>query len=419
MRRPKKASVLLIVLVTVALTAFALLAFIDRASNDLMVEARAAEAAQLRTDAYSALEVTLGVLNEFIQADGALHSPAEGWSDPLGFAGYEPPSGRTVDVTFEDESGKLSLPHADSAELTSLFQSWGVSQSDSQQLTDALLGWMRKDYVPATSVGTTDYDRSPLPYVPPERPLRSFDELAAIDVVREKFYDENGRPNDLWRRFVAAFSLYDFSQPNLNSAGADTYAALGQANPAQVQQISDYLKGTGEYKQRGPAYFKTTKDATSLFGAQNLPSGVGTQILALRVIVTVHDGNRSFTLNTVIAPPNGAKAVPSSEPAGPPTSMENNPTQPNPAGNGENSGGANNNNGGTNNNNSQTNNNNGNNSSTASRTGIDSSTSAGSAPVPQLNYPFTLLEIHEGIAENNAAPASSPAPTVPATPPSS
>lgn len=400
MRRPKKASVLLIVLVTIALTAFAMTVFLDRASNDLLVEARAAEAAQLRTDAYSALEVTLGVLNEFIQADGALHSPAEGWDDPLGFAGYEPPSGRTVDVTFEDESGKLSLPHADASQLTSLFQSWGVTQSDSQQLTDALLTWMRKDYVPASSMGLTDYDRSPIPYVAPQRPLRSFDELADIDFVRGKFYDENGRPNDLWRRFTTAFSLYDFSQPNLNSAGAATFAALGQSNPAQQQQISDYLKGTGQYKQQGPAYFKTTKDASNLFGAQNLPQGVGTQILALRISVTVHDGDRSFTLNTVIAPPNGAKAVASTESAGPPTNVENNAQQPNQTDSNNNNSAANNTANGT----------------TPAQTAANPSAPAANATaIPQLNYPFTLLEIHEGIIENTATPASSSAP---ATPPS-
>jgi len=406
MRRSKKASVLIIVLVTIALTAFALVAFLDRASNDLLVEARAAEASHLRADAYSALEVTLGVLNEFIQADGALRSPAEGWDDPLGFAGYEPQSGRTVDVSFEDESGKLSLPHADSTQLNTLFQSWGLNQSDSQQLTDALLTWMRKDYVPSTSIAMNDYDRSPIPYVAPQRPLRSFDELAAIDVVRDKFYDDKGQPNDLWRRFVAAFSLYDFSQPNLNSASADTFAGLGQSNPAQQQQISDYLKGTGAYKQQGPAYFKTTTDANNLFGAQNLPQGVGTQILALRIIITVHDGDQSLTLTTVVAPPNGAKAVASTESAGPSTNVENN-AQP-PASTDNNDG---------NTNNSSATSTNGQTTPEASTTSTSGSatSAAGSSTVVQLNYPFTLLEIHEGIIENSAKPSSSSTPAA-ATP---
>ncbi len=202
----------------IVFTSLALTAFIDRASNDLLVEARAVRANRLRADAYSALEVTLGVLNEFIQTDGALHSPAEGWSDPLAFAGYEPASGRTIEVTFEDESGKLSLPHADANQLTSLIQSWGVTQTDAEQLADALLTWMRKDHVASTDAGTPDYDHAVIPYAAPQRSLRSFDELAAIDFVNKKFYDASGQPNDLWHRFAAAFSLYDFNPPNLNSA---------------------------------------------------------------------------------------------------------------------------------------------------------------------------------------------------------
>jgi hypothetical protein len=378
MLRKKRASVLLIVLVTIAFASLALVAFIDRASNDLLVAARAAEANRLRADAYSALEVTLGVLNEFIQVDGALHSPAEGWSDPLAFAGYEPASGRTIEVTFEDESGKLSLPHADANQLTTLFTSWGVAQADAEQLADALLTWMRKDHVASTDAGTADYDRAAVPYAAPQRSLRSFDELAAIDFVNKKFYDENGQPNDLWHQFASTFSLYDFNPPNLNSAGSGALTALGQSDLTLQQQLSSYLKGTGDYKQQGPGYFKTTADANNLFGAQAVPQGVGTQILALRIIVTVHEDNSSFRLETVVTQQNQAKAIASTESVtqsngtitntpGVPTTANNSPGTANPAATG----------------NSVTN-------------------------AVQLNYPFTLLEVHEEIIDNLAKPPPSP-----------
>ncbi len=78
-------------------------------------------------------------------------------------------------------------------------------------------------------------------------------------------------------------------------------------------QLSDYVKGTGDYKQQGPGYFKSTADANNLFGAQTVPKGVGTQILALRIIVTVHEDNSSFRLDTVVTQKNQAKAVASAE----------------------------------------------------------------------------------------------------------
>jgi Type II secretion system (T2SS), protein K len=384
----KRASILLIVLITIAFASLALVTFIDRASNDLLVAARAAEANRLRADAYSALEVTLGVLHEFVQADGgALHSPAEGWSDPLGFAGYEPASGRTIEVTFEDESGKLSLPHADANQLTNLFTSWGVTQSDAEQLADALLTWMRKDHVASTDAGTADYDRAAIPYAAPQRSLRSFDELASIDFVNKKFYDENGQPNDLWHRFAAAFSLYDFNPPNLNSAGSGTLTALGQPDAGVQHQLSDYVNGTGDYKQQGPGYFKSTTDASNLFGAQTVPQGVGTQILALRIIVTVHEDNSSFRLDAVVTQKNQAKAVASTEQVTlPDGTTTNTPGVPVPA---------------TVNNGSVST------VSTSPGAATAASNGASTTTTGQLNYPFTLLEVHEEIIDHPANPSSS------------
>jgi hypothetical protein len=378
MLRKKRASILLIVLITIAFASLALVSFIDRASNDLIVSAREAEATRLRADAYSALEVTLGVLNEFVQADGALHSPAEGWSDPLGFAGYQPASGRTIEVTFEDESGKLSLPHADANQLTNLFQSWGVTPTDAEQLADALLTWMQKDHVASTDAGTPDYDRAAIAYAAPQRSLRSFDELAAIDFVNKKFYDENGQPNALWHRFASAFSLYDFNPPNLNSAGSGTLTALGQSDPTLQHQISSYLNGTGDYKNQGPGYFKTPADANNLFGAQAVPQGVGTQIMALRIIVTVHQDNSSFRLSTVVTQQNQAKTIASTEQ----TSTSDNTATNNAAG-------------------------------TTTNNSPNSTNSASATTSVQLNYPFTLLEVHEEIIDNLANP--SPPPDTPPT----
>jgi hypothetical protein len=388
----KRASILLIVLITVAFASLALVTFIDRASNDLLVAARVAEANRLRADAYSALEVTLGVLNEFIQADGgALHSPAEGWSDPLGFAGYEPASGRTIEVTFEDESGKLSLPHADANQLTNLFTSWGVTQSDAEELADALLTWMRKDHVASTDAGTPDYDQATIPYAAPQRSLRSFDELAAIDFVNKKFYDENGQPNDLWHKFAATFSLYDFNPTNLNSAGSDTMTALGQSDPTLQGKLSSYLQGTGDYQQQGPGYFKSTADASNLLGAQAVPQGVGTQILALRIIVTVHEDNSSFRLETVVTQKSQAKAITSTEQVTlPDGTVTNTPGVPVPAttNNGSASTAANN--------------------ASPATNGTNGTSAATST---QLNYPFTVLEVHEEIIDNAAKPSLSPAAT--------
>lgn len=305
----RRGSVLIIVMITLLFAATALIAFMDKATNDLAVDHRAIIARDLRVEAYSALETTLAVLNDFSLADNGLHSPAEGWTDPLGFAGYTPSEGRTVDVAFEDESGKISLPHATADTLSRLFQSWNVAQPDADALADALMGWMQHEHVYSTSI-TPDYDQSATPYDPPGRPLRSYSELAAIDKVRDFFYDANGRPNDYYLRFVAAVSLYDFSKSNINGATTDTLTALGQYDPTQQGQLSDYLNGKNKFQNQGPGYFQDPNQAQSIAGPGGNITAFGTTISALRITITVHDGNSQFKLSAVIAPlSGGAKPV--------------------------------------------------------------------------------------------------------------
>jgi general secretion pathway protein K len=382
----KGGSVLVIVLVTLVITALALTAFLDKASSDLIVAAREADARRLRQEAYSALEVTLSVLSAFNQTVGSLHSPAEGWGDPLTFANYTPTEGRTVEVSFEDESGKLSLPNVDSTTLLALFQLWGMTQTDAQRLTDALLNRMKPNYTP-TGTFTPDYDQAAIPYTVPGRSLRSFDELASIDVARDVFYGEDGRPNDLWHRFAATFSLLNYRQPNLNSANPDVLAALGSFDATQQQNVSDYLNGAGSYQNQGPTYFRNVRDAAPVIG-QGSVTGFSTQISALRIHITVHDGRAVYRLGAVVTLPgqqaaqtvessatngtSGASASTTAAPAATPT--------PAP-------------------------------STTTAQTGAASAAGGNNSAVtpPKLNYPFTVLEIHENDEPVPVAPPPPPA----------
>lgn len=370
-RDGSRGTVLVIVLVTILFASVALFVFMEKASNDLLVEIREADARRLRTDALSAMETVLAVLEDFRRVNNGLRSPAEGWGDPLAFAGYDPGEGTTVEVEFADESGKLSLPTLDAAALTQLFVTWEVPKTDAERLADALMGWMRQDYVPASasSPRAEDYERGELPYLPPERPLRSFSELAAIEVVRDFFYDEGGRPTAYLQRFKEAVSLFQYSRPNVNGAPADALSALGQLDPNQQQRMDDFRRGLGSYQTTGPGYFKSTDEAATLLGQQASPDSFGVEISALRIRVTVSRGTARYQLTAVVAPPNGAQLV-----------------KPGVA------------------------------TSTRTGAGSRSGTEKALAPTPtptparsgrdagaskKLNYPFTLLEITENVVMSN------------------
>ncbi len=312
----RRGSVLLIVLVTLVFAASALTLFIEKADTDLLVDIREADAARLRLEAYSALETTIGVLEDFRIVGNGLHGPAEGWGDPLGFAGYEPlEEGNTVEVTLEDESAKLPLASVKPEVLTDLFKYWQVPQDQADQLTDALMGWMKKDYV-GTSANVprlADYEGTPQPFDPPLRPLRSFSELSAIEgVVRSSFFDEAGQPNDLYRHFTETFSLYRFKAPNINGNKLEPLLAQSIYDDQQQQRVTEYLTGKGTYETQGPAFFKTTRTVAAVAGGQPDKLGYGTTVAALRITVTVRHGRASFQLTAVVAPEGGATVVPPS-----------------------------------------------------------------------------------------------------------
>jgi general secretion pathway protein K len=302
---PLRSSVIVLVLIALVFTAAAVGMFVEKAGNDLLVEVRQADAERLRQEAFSALEVTLAVLEDFRQADNGLRSAAEGWGHPLDWAGWTPSEGRKVDVSFQDESGKIPLQHADLPTLTNLFEAWQMPPEDAARLADAIMGWMQGGYIYSTAL-SPDYPDAKVPYAEPERPMRSFSELAAIDVAKEVFFDENGIANARFWRFINDCSIFTFPQPDINGANADVMAAVGQFTDVQQQHLGDFLSGTGQYANQGQQWFTSTSTLASIAGLGGNSTPFATTISALRINITVRDGRSQYHLSTVVSPQGGA-----------------------------------------------------------------------------------------------------------------
>jgi hypothetical protein len=374
---PLRSSVIILVLVSMLFTAAALTAFIEKAGNDLLVEVRQADAKRLRQEAFSALEVTLAVLEDFRQADNGLHSVSEGWADPLGWAGWSPSEGRTVEVAFQDESGKIPLRHADVTTLTNLFLYYQMAPADAEKLADAIEGWMQNGYVYTTAI-TPDYPDAEIPYAEPGRPMRSFSELASIYYAKDVFFDENGLPNALFWRFVNDVSIFNYSQPNANGANEDVMASVGQYTDAQRQHISDFLSGTGQYAQQGQNYFLNGSTLGAVAGLGGNANVFGTTISALRINITVHDGRSQYRLSAVVSPQGGAtiNSTNATNATAAASSSSNNAATSTSVTN------------------------------TAQPSSTATSANAAAAASQSINYPFTLLEM----LEDDEIPQQPPAP---------
>lgn len=317
----RRGSVILFVLGVVLLTSFLLTRLIDRASTELLAESKAANRTTLRDQAYGGLEVTLAVIADVSAADGGLHAPQQGWDRPLEYANYEPPPGFDVAVTFQDETGKLSLPTVNEGVLQHYLEGIGASVSEAERLTDALLVWTKKDYLAGSSdADPRNYENSPLPYEPPRRALRSFEELRAVAVARDLFFDKEGNWTELGRRFRSDSSLYDFSSVNVNSANPSVLTGLG-VDATQADAFSRETAAAGK-DPAGNRYYRSVAEAAGALGTAATQTGLGADVQCLRIQVTVKQGGRVFTVDAVVQPGtgNGAQAAaadPNADPADP------------------------------------------------------------------------------------------------------
>ena len=326
-RRPRRGSVVLFVLGVILLTAFLLTRLIERAGTELLAETKSAGRGTLRDEAYSALEVSLAVLADASANDGGLHAPQQGWGDPLVYAGYEPPAGFGITVTFEDETGKLSLASTGEVELEQYLGTIGATAIEAERLTDALMVWTKADFLPASSeADPRTYESSALPYAPPFRAIRSFDELRAIAVVRELFFDEDGRWTELGEKFRTDASLHSFNRVNVNSARLSVLMALG-VEPAQAGLVADEM-ALGRDPTREPKFYRTINEAAAVHGATLAQSTLGADVQCLRVHVAVQRGFHVFHLEAVVQPGGGGGAAPAAAPPTDPNARPPTPVDP-------------------------------------------------------------------------------------------
>lgn len=297
MTKPR-GSVVVVVLVTLLFAALLLTRLIETSSTDLLIAMRVADRDRLRADAYGAMETTLAALMDFRTVDGGLYAPVQGWSDPLGYAGYVPRDGVTLTVAFEDESAKLSLPRINLDTLNTLLVQLGLSMPAAARVADAMFVWMRSGHLATESATSAKvYERGDPPASPPYRSLRSFDELAGIAVAKDFFYDTDGHPKPLLADFIAAVSLYQFNSTNLNSAPPAVLAATGW-DASQTASLQKYLASPVSATKTRP-YVRTLQEARGQVG--NVATrNLGAQIQLLRLTVTAREGAAQLKLSVLV-----------------------------------------------------------------------------------------------------------------------
>ncbi len=306
-RRPgvSPGSILAVVLGLIALAGFILIAFMEEATARIKYSGLFSNRDDLRVQAYSMLETSFAVINEIREIDRGLYGPAQGWGDPLGYAGIEPPEDYDVEIVIEDETGKISLLLITPQALNVLFEEMGIPLDEAESLTDALLDWTDEDDLTRLDGAETDfYETNDPPYKPANAPLQSWYELRLIKGFDTLFFDPEGDPNEYYRQFLSAVSIYHDQPVNINSAGALVLTVLSRVEGIDITGLFEYLNGADEVRgtgddrliiDRDSPYFPVGQQQGSQMGMADMFTGL------FKITVSVHRGEAGFLLSTVAA----------------------------------------------------------------------------------------------------------------------
>lgn len=296
----KTGSVIVLVLVLVVLLTFIVVAFLEEATGKIKYYGLFHNRDDLRTDAYSAMEITLAVINQYREIEGQLWGPAQGWADPLADFGFTPRNANEVRVTFEDESAKLPLSELDYDTLLILFDVLGFDLPERERLADGLLDWIdENDIRNLNGFDGEDYEDMDPPYRPANGPIQSWDEFRLIHPFNSLFFDESGRPNARWRRFKEAVSLYHEGSPNINQAPYTVLEVLQERGILDVRSFLDFKNGAdGEPNTEDDRLLRSTE--TMALGEEGT-GGISTGIELLRVKVAAIRGDARFELEALVS----------------------------------------------------------------------------------------------------------------------
>ncbi|NDV62504.1 general secretion pathway protein GspK [Puniceicoccales bacterium CK1056] len=295
---PKNGSITVLVLVFVVLLTFIVVAFLEEATSKIKYYGLFHNRDDLRVDAYSALEISLAVINQYREIEGALWGPAQGWSNPLQQVGFTPAHASSVSVSFEDESAKLGLESLEYDDLIILFDVMGFDLPEAQALADGLIDWTDEDDARRLNgFDGEDYEDMDPPYKPANSAIVSWDEFRLIQPFNELFFDEAGSPTSDWASFKNAVSLYHSGKTNINQASGLVLDFLAESGFLDPYSLADYKNGIdGISGTEDDRLIRNLEEA-----ALGETSDVSTGIELLRVKVRASRGDARFDLEALVS----------------------------------------------------------------------------------------------------------------------
>jgi hypothetical protein len=297
---PNSGSVIIVVLLFVVLLSFIVVAFMEEAVSQIRYFSLFHQKDDLRVEAYSALETSLAVINEFREVEGSLWGPAQGWGNPLSYTDLAWPEGVGISVRFTDESGKFAFQDLTYETWLEIFRAQGFDLGVAEELADCLLDWTDEDDLKRLNgFDGEDYESLDLGYKPANGPIESFEEVLLIPAFQEHYLDEEGIPLPLWNEWKQAISLEGRGPVNLNSAAPLVRATLVEMGVLDPYALESWENGAdGIAGTEDDRLLRNLGESGVLMGeSSNL---VSSEIRQLKIEIETTRGDARFLLTALV-----------------------------------------------------------------------------------------------------------------------
>lgn len=285
----RRGSILVAVLAIILLLSFLITRFMEEAVENLEYRAIFNEPTDVRAFAYSMLEVSLATVHEVaLIDDGKLHAPEQGWSNPIEYAGIQIPNDWDVQITISDEGGKLPLNTMSEELLNRLLEDQlDMDFGTARELSSSLKDWIDTDDNRRLNGAESEEYLSRNPgYKAANAPLQSLKELRYIQSWEDEFFDEYGRPNELFEQLSSLVSVINTGPVNINAAPSEVLETLALEDGFQDEALFDGLD---------EPYLTSTPESV------NSQTG-GVEVGLLRITVRLNRGNAPFILSALVEP---------------------------------------------------------------------------------------------------------------------
>ena len=318
-KRRKSGSILVFVLALIVLLSVLCMRLMEETMQELRHVSQFHRRDDLRMHAYSALDVAVGVLNEFMMFEKTLYAPSQGWGDPLAYSEVEPidPSIKWS-ISLVDESGKIPISKVSEKDLVSLFATMRaegdslVDDDDGQAFYDAMVDWQDPDDEERDEGAEDDYyEGLDFPYFTPGKKIQNFEEFRMIKGFAYEpdnpedsglFFDEVGSENQNMRNFRDSFSFFHEGPVNINTASSFLVRFLCGDDDNLYEEVYG-----GPSQSSGEPFFRNMNDPRLVQMRQNRSISTSTMASAFRILVEVTKGKGNFQLHAILVRTDGSQ----------------------------------------------------------------------------------------------------------------